>query len=164
MLTKHSIDRLNARLDEVGASFDDRATVFGELAALSDRLQTQTYAPREKTQAQVGYLAGLMDLEDEERYWMLETLVGFPLYYSNEPYRGYHPKETPGASSKDSRISCEMMSVLIDHYLTNGEALRIHDILGLESKRSRVAARRAKRLLARAEKAKGKPALLPSGQ
>jgi len=103
-----------------------------------------------------------MDLERNDRLEMLSIVVGFPLYYDGETYPNavliteLPPEKAalyPGPSSKDTRISKYMHSILVDFYQNNSDAYTLHETLGYESLTDKRAQKRAARFLARQAKA-----------
>ena len=112
------------------------------------------------TQSQVGYLAGLMDLDRADRLEMLSLLLGWMPQWGGDYYPGAVPLEDldedkqalyPGPSSKDLRLTRWDTSVLIEFY-KNGEGPRLNEILGFESKRAKAEKKRAARAALQAAK------------
>lgn len=111
------------------------------------------------TQKQVGFLAGLMDLEREERLEVGSLLVGHPLIWNFEDFPGVveeddmdTPEEYPGPSLKDIRITRWMMSRLINYYKT-GNGHDLNRILGYQSATAKRNQKRAEREAAKQAKA-----------
>lgn len=113
-----------------------RGWVEDELEILSAQFAGMVYRWQSEysTARQVGYLAGLMDLDDNSRYYVLSVIL-----------------DTPIATSKDIRITKGMMSILIEYYL-EGNGYELNEKLGLESLSDQRAARRTARLLAAEQK------------
>lgn len=92
------------------------------------------------TQKQVGFLAGAMDLEREDRLEVMEIILGYPLEWDvDEDYPGAvdedsyeEPDAYPGPSLKDLRITKWMNSILIDYFL-NGDGRELNKRLGYTS-------------------------------
>ena len=164
MLTDYTLDLVNEKVDDP----DDRQWVLDMLEGLKIQMDnppdTWLYnADEPHTQQQVGYLAGLMDLAyREDRLEMVSILVGYEAYYDGEEFPNYVPLEDlpedkrylyPGPSSKDCRITRWQHSVLIDYYLNNPEAHKLHEYLGYESLSTQRQKERIARQLARQAKA-----------
>src|SRR3972149_2982210 len=83
-----------------------------------------------RTDAQVGYLAGAMDLERPDRLDALAILTGLELFWTPGPEdagRNFtNPESYPGPSSKDLRLTRWMFKILIDYYL-NGDGLTFNE-------------------------------------
>lgn len=93
-------------------------------------------------------MSGLIDLERDEKLELLTLLLGwFPIY----DFDGF-PGEVPelseyGPSSKDTRITRWMHSVLVD-YFKNGNGQALEFTLGYITKHAKSAAKRATLALA----------------
>jgi hypothetical protein len=172
MLSEYSLNLIEQRCSDL----DKRTWIMDEI----DGLQVQMDNPpdnwisaseEEHTQNQVGYLAGLMDLERPDRLEMLSIILGYETYWDGEAFEGSVSIEElpedkailyPGPSSKDVNITRWQHSVLIDYYMNNPHAHKLHEYLGYESltvirsaKRiAREAARQAKAAQLAADKAK----------
>lgn len=137
MLTSYARDILNSKfLDPVS-----EAWIISEIEDLAFKFEHPTW-PQAKadalhTQAQVGYLSGVMDLEREDRIEVIELIMGFPIYYVlGEWFPGVtEPLEIdnyPGPSLKDVRITRWQTSVLIDYYVS-GDGHQFNETLGYKS-------------------------------
>lgn len=138
-LPEHTIDLL----DEKFLSPDDYDWVCSQIEALQILFEhcwwTHADPDALHTQAQVGYLSGLMDLEREDRLELMEIILGRPLEWNMEDFPGAvpeddmeYPEEYPGPSLKDIRITRWMNSVLIEYYL-NGDGHELNNKLGYTS-------------------------------
>ena len=109
-----------------------------------------------RTDAQVGYLAGAMDLERPDRLDALAILTGLELFWTPGPEdagRNFtNPESYPGPSSKDLRLTRWMFKILIDYYL-NGDGLTFNETLGYTSAAVKRAEKRAQRAALRSAKA-----------
>ena len=137
-LTDYAQDILNSKF----LTQEDQDWVIAEIEDLVWRFDNPSW-PLDKandlhTQAQVGYLSGVMDLEREHRIEVVEMIMGFPLMYVlGEWFPGVaeplEPDNYPGASLKDVRITRWEMSVLIDYYIA-GNGSELNERLGYTSK------------------------------
>jgi len=137
---------------------DEYDWVVVQLEALKIRFDNPewslSHADAPHTQKQVGYLAGLMDLERPDRIELLEIITDLTTHWdftdwypgSDEIVEMEYPEEYPGRSSKDLRITRWMHSVLVDYYI-DGEGLNLNETLGYTSQSSIIEAKRAQRLL-----------------
>jgi hypothetical protein len=155
-MNEFSNQRLIDLFEQRNVSPEERALV---LSTWGEVYEESCYCPwhsgeGEKTHAQVVQLIILMELDRDDRLWVVETILGFELFWDGVTnYPGSVPGD-PGRSFKDIRLTRWVMSVLIDFYTRDAEnAITIHRILGLEDRRDKAAARRNLRAIARAQKA-----------
>lgn len=94
-------------LDNIDLSADDRQFLLFELLVQNNLLRNPPTQGRWSHTAdslhtieQVGHLAGIMGLDDDDRYFVVGVLVGFPI-----------------TSTKDERITRWMHNRLIEYYL-----------------------------------------------
>jgi hypothetical protein len=151
-------------LDTKRLSPDDRLWIEDQLVGLQETFENSPWsywiADAPHTQAQVGYLAGLMDLERDDRIEVLNLIVGYETYWHyDDDYPGavdieqmQTPNAYPGPSSKDLRLTRWMTSALIDYY-ANGDGKLLNDKIGYISHRTKSQAKAAARELAREAKA-----------
>ena len=140
-MNTYSQQQLYTKFYDLTVSPGDQIKVLQVVDQIQDLVNHCEHYP--KDQQQVGYLAGLMDLERPERIWFLSVLVGFETFYTGESFKGFHtldsmPEEKrslyPGGSSKDIRIDGGMLATLIEYYQQHGQEIYndIYPILGLE--------------------------------
>lgn len=152
------------KLDALNLSAQDYFWVIDQLEALQIAFDNPPWVHANPddlhTQAQVGYLSHVMDLERHERIEVLEIILGRQLHWDvSQDFPGSVPEEDmeepenyPGPSLKDIGITKWMTSHLIDYYL-NGDGLELNKKLGYTSKTSTDQAKRITRQVAQAAKA-----------
>ena len=91
------------------------------------------------TDLQLGYLAGLMDLEHDDKIDAVRILTGLDIN-----------------TTKDIRLTRYICSVLINYYL-NGDGHKFNEAIGYTSATDKRKARRTEREAAREAKASRKP-------
>jgi hypothetical protein len=122
----------------------DDAYIVGQLEAIKLLFDNPSWlymADAEHTDAQVGYLISLMDLERNDRIELLSMMTGLPLKTSN-----------------DARITRWMFSVLIDYYL-NGEGQKLNESIGYKSADTIRAEKRSERKAAKSAEANRRSSL-----
>jgi hypothetical protein len=133
---------------------DQQSMLCVELTALQGRLDPDLDLNPEPIQMkQVGYLAGILDLEDEDRYEFVSALISMDVQYLGDipGMEGLDctPKYIGEPSTKDERITKYMASVLIDYFLEDPHGQQIIDLLGYERKSDHTKARVAQNRIAR---------------
>ena len=134
---------------------DDEQWVIIEIEDLAYQFEHPQWpmvaASKLHTQKQVGYLTGMMNLEErDDRIKVIELIMGYPLYYVlGEWYPGItepeNPDLYPGPSLKDVRMTRWETSVLLEYYI-NGNGHELNERLGLTSATSVAKKKRDKKL------------------
>lgn len=130
-MNAYSLSKINDRC----ADPDQREWVIEQIERLHSYFQQDDmgYSSNDpQTQEQCGFLAGAMNLADDDRHEMLSILVGFELHYDGTPlfarlYANQNLKER--VSSKDRRITRHMAKMMLDFY-NSGPGQDVNDALG----------------------------------